>query len=210
MRDIALSLSVASNYGQRLSRIQLQKFIYLIDVVSPLFYILPPQLAHQTYKHGPYDVSIQNAVDVLAFRGLVKINGVQKHTNGTISAEYTLNSFGQSWVDRLVSEQIFVPKWEAAQAVGLKINKLGWYRLVDLVYAEPTFIATRPKGYGQELHSNDGLSSSAAFLMAMMDRALRYGHDKDEVDGALIVELFFRYLDQYDRVQRTMQFSVEE
>src|ERR1039457_7706235 len=66
--DVILSLAAASQYGQRLNKIRLQKFIYLADAVSSLFALLPPEESHTTYMHGPYDAAIQRAADTLAFR----------------------------------------------------------------------------------------------------------------------------------------------
>jgi hypothetical protein len=200
MRDVTMALSVAGKYSQQLSRIQLQKFIYLADTISPLYYILPPQKAHLTYKHGPYDTAIQNAVDALAFRGIVKILDVNIGPNQKVTTQYALTDAGISWNDRLAES--FNIRWKATTAVGERVNLFGWYRLVNLVYAEPTFVSTRPKGFGQELHPEDGLANSAALIMGLIDYALRQGYKKERINDDLIVDLYFRYLDEYDRIRR--------
>lgn len=203
MRDVGMALEVADMHGQLLNRIQLQKFIYLVDVIDPLYGILPPRVAHLTYKHGPYDSAIQNAVDALAFRGLASIRDIRLSLEGTVSAEYEMSVAGRSWLGKLIGETAITARWSAALAVGEKIDALGWNRLVDLVYAEPTFVSARPHGYGQRLIPNDGLGNTASFLMALMNYALEHGFGDKPPNQTLIVELFFRYLDEYDRTQTT-------
>src|SRR4051812_8205442 len=90
MSDVGMAMSAASKYGQDLNRIRLQKFIYLLDVVGYIYHLLPPRVAHKTYKHGPWDVAIQNAVDALVFRGFAEASKVQRDPNGKIHATYKL------------------------------------------------------------------------------------------------------------------------
>lgn len=200
MRDVGMSLKVASNFGQLLTRTQLQKFVYLLDVVSLLYDLLPPPEAHLTYKYGPYDAAIQNAVDSLAFRGFVAVHDVRRSLEGSVSARYQLMPEGNSWTEQISEMTEFVSRWEAASAVGRQIDDLGWGRLIDLVYAEPTFVSTRHRGYGQPLPVNNGLNNSAAFFMALIKRVLGHGFEKMPIDRELIVDLFFRYLDEYDYI----------
>jgi len=201
MRDVGLSLKVASNFSQWLTRTQLQKFIYLLDVVSLLYDLLPPSEAHLTYKYGPYDAAIQNAVDSLAFRDFVTVRDVHQSPEGDISARYQLTPEGNSWIEEISETIVFVSQWEAACAVGRQIDSLGWDRLIDLVYAEPTFVSTRHRGYGQTLPMNNGVDNSAAFFLAAIKRVLGHGFGKMSINRELIVDLFFRYLDEYDHTQ---------
>ena len=76
MADVAFALAAAHDHRERLGKLRLQKFIYLADAVSLLYSFLPPQENHTTYMYGPYDAAIQRAVDSLAFRGFVAIQGI--------------------------------------------------------------------------------------------------------------------------------------
>jgi len=208
MRDVALALGAAEFYNQSLNRIRLQKFIYLLDVVGYLYEILPPREAHTTYKNGPYDYAIQNAVDSLAFRELAKVFSVKRSPDGKIHAEYGLTPAGKSWLKILTEEGGFGTRWEAALEVAKKVNVRGWSRLVELVYAEPTFASARPRGYGQQLALFNGLENSAAFLMQTINRGISQGFEQALPDRELVVELFFRYLDNYAHSQQ-LQLSVD-
>ena len=199
MYDVVVALAAAKKHKQLLNRIRLQKFIYLLDVVSFLYEYLPPKRGHLTYKNGPYDQAIQNAVDSLAFRGFVSVYNVEYAPDGKKYAEYSINNVGKSWLERLNRIEGLKVRWEAALDIGQKVNTIGWHRLVPLVYAEPTFVRKRSQGYGQQLEPNNGLENSAAFLIEMINRGLSFGFEKKQADRELIIELFFRYLDSYDR-----------
>ena len=200
MNDVGITLSAAAAFEQKLNRVQLQKFIYLADVVGYLFEILPPPRAHVTYKRGPFDVGIQNAVDALVFRGLVEVSSVKKESNGNIHAIYGLTSAGGKWIDSTRDTQAFSQRWDAASEVAAQLEIYGWSRLVALVYAEPTFISSKAEGFGQKLALNNGLKNSAANLFALLDIGLRSGFPESTQNRELMVQMLFRYLDRYSRL----------
>ena len=200
MRDVVLTLGVAEEYGQNLSRTQLQKFIYLLDVIGYLYEILSPIDGHKTYMHGPYDKEIQNAVDSLAFRGFVEVYSV-KYDSYSKQSSYKLSEAGKQWLKKIIREGGMSLRWEAARLIGNKVNRFGWGSLVQLVYAEPTFVSARPKGYGQKIEPYNGLENSAAFLFQILEHGLNRGSNNKRPKRELMVELFFRYLDTYNNLK---------
>lgn len=202
MCDVIFSLGVADIYGLTLNRIRLQKFIYLLDVVGYLYEILPPLDAHRTYRRGPYDSAIQNAVDSLAFRGLTKVlNVTRSKDDKAIHAEYSLSDAGKLWLKKLRDDAGLKTRWEAALEVAHKVNARGWDKIVAMVYAEPTYFAMRPRGYGQRLQPDNGLENSAAFIMRILDYGLSHGFKGKKPSKELMIEMFFRYLDNYSQMQ---------
>jgi hypothetical protein len=199
MCDVGLALYGANLHKRSLNRIQLQKFIYLLDVVGYLYDIFPPLEGHKTYKNGPYDLAIQNAVDTMAFRELVKVNSLSL-SNGNITSDYELTDAGLSWVRKLLSDKGIAIRQEVAREVTAKVNSLGWYRLVDLVYAEPTFATARPHGYGRLLTPNNGLENTAALLIQTLRYSLYLGDINVQPDRNLLIDLFFRYLDSCSKL----------
>ena len=193
MRDVGLALSAASRFDQRLSRIRLQKFIYLLDVMIYLVELLPPSERHVTYKHGPFDAAIQNAVDCLAFRGFVRISDVHRENDGTTQAKYALTGAGKVWVEKLLSDSQFQIRAQVSASIAEEVDSIGWDRLVALVYAEPTFVTARALGYGTKLNPYDPLSNSAALVLRTMRRGLRFGFEKTP-EPQLLFRIFFRYL----------------
>lgn len=199
MNTVGITLSAAARWGHKMNRLQLQKFIYLSDVVGYVFEILPPTRAHITYKRGPFDVAIQNAVDALVFRGFVEASGVQKDGSGNIRAVYGLTAAGMKWIDDTRESNKFVEHWRAALEVANQLETFGWGRLVSFVYAEPTYIAAKTRGFGQSLKLNDGLKNSAAGLLGLLDTGLRSGFPESTQNRDLMIQLLFRYLDRFSQ-----------
>jgi hypothetical protein len=191
MCDVVLSLKAADKHGEHLNKIRLQKFIYLADCVRLLYALLPPRDNHVTYKHGPYDSTIQHAVDALAFRGLVHIVTIRARDGG-IAAEYALTRAGFGWALQL--EEAFSRRWEVIVDVAQRVNGVGWPRLTALAYAEPTFLLARAKGYGQELALTDSLSNSSAFIIATIENVLNLTARQKRSEIELVLDLFFSYL----------------
>ncbi len=201
MIDVAISLATASSYHEKFNRIRLQKFIYLLDIVGYMYEVLPPAANHISYNNGPYDAAIQNAVDSLAFRGLVKISDVENLPSGKISCQYSLTEAGKKWAETLAEKKELSLRFDAANVVGKKVNKLGWWRLKDLVYAEPTYIRKRYSGFGQQIDITDGTQATAALLLGIFNAALEERSSDYVLNRELATELFFRYLDNFDSAQ---------
>ncbi len=198
MGDVALALSEAEKAYVQPTRIQLQKFVYLTDVLSQLVGTMKLLEGHKIYFNGPYDAAIQNAVDSLAFRGLVRIAGVWKTPSGSTGTKYALAAPGRRLVSRLDETPEFQRKVRVAKLVGIEMRKLGWSRIVDLVYAEPTFVAFRASGWGEQLAAENGLTISAAFVLAVMRRVAGIVHPGEKVSPEWFAERFFAYLNDYD------------
>src|SRR6266404_7409007 len=200
MRDVGFALTAAAEFDQLLSRIRLQKLVYLLDVLVYLVELLPPSERHLTYKHGPFDAAIQNAVDCLAFRGLVRISELYREPNGQIHSNYCLTKAGARWVERLTGDQEFRIRARVAESIAREINSIGWDQLIPLVYAEPTFVTARTLGYGTRLNPHDPLRNSAALVLKTMTHGLRVGFENTVANPELLFRLFFRYLKEFSRL----------
>lgn len=199
MGDVVLALNEAAEARVRPTKIQLQKFVYLADVLGQVVGSLKPREAHKTYRNGPYDAAIQNAVDALAFRGLVTVAGVWRTPSGHLATSYQLAAPGREFVQRISQHPAFFRKARMAGLVGAELRAYGWNRIVSLVYAEPTFVATRPTGWGSRLAAEDGLQVSTAFVVAVMRRAAETLDPEHPARAEWITGRFFAYLDDYGR-----------
>src|ERR1041384_758929 len=203
MSDVLFALCEAEKAKVRPTKIQLQKFIYLTDVLGQVVGLMKLREGHKTYRNGPYDPSIQNAVDALAFRGLVQVAGLWRTPSGHLAASYVLAAPGRILLDRLRGAKELARKVHVAGLVGAELSELGWDRIVDLVYAEPTFVATRSYGWGADLVVEDGLSVSAAFVLAVMRRVATMLQSERAASPEWVGERFFAYLNDYDHHYRT-------
>lgn len=199
MGDVVLALGEAAQAKVRPTKIQLQKFVYLTDVLGQVVGALKPQEAHKTYRNGPYDAAIQNAVDALAFRGLVKVAGVWRTPSGHLATSYMLAAPGRQFAQKISQHPTFARKTQIASLVGAELRTYGWNRIVSLVYAEPTFVSTRPTGWGSRLAAEDGLKVSTAFIVAVMRRAAGTLDAEHPASPEWITGRFFAYLNDYSR-----------
>jgi hypothetical protein len=207
MRDVALVLLAVKQYDLPLNRIGIQKLIYLLDSSAIIFEILPPAEGHETYKHGPYDRYIQNAVDCLCFRGLVQI--VRSVPNGnTLSTGYRLTPAGDLWANQIIAEITQKARWELVGALTQELTDADqWAHLRELVYAEPTFMSAKPFGWGQKLNVGDAAGRSTAGLMQLAETALRSVVERPPT-RELLVSLFVKYLVRNAFLERSHTQSI--
>lgn len=199
MRDVQLSLFGAARYNQTLGRIQLQKLVYLTDSISTLYDLLPPQVAHETYFHGPWDNAVQNAVDCLVFRGLAIAEPARHSADGKKICRYLISESGQHWAQKLIESSFCQQRWSATSAVCEQVNKLGWRRLRSLAYAEPTYASVQHYGYGQELRPYEFLGVSTGALLEIIKMALSPAWAVARPTVAALTEVYFMFLDRFDR-----------
>lgn len=195
MRDVLLCLRAATEHQATLNRIRLQKYIYLADALSVVYATLPPVDGHITYKNGPYDRAIQNAVDSLAFRGFVHIatGGV----DGGPSTTYSLSPSGDTLAAQLSDTPDLATRWITISDIGRQLDVHGWHRLRELAYAEPTFVQTRPSGLGLRLYPAAVEDSNANAVLRFIRHSLTHGYANSQPTRELLLQLFFRFLNQY-------------
>jgi uncharacterized protein YwgA len=97
----ALSASKKTSVGH-LSRLTLQKVLYLSGALSSLKDVLLEYLKFNAEKLGPYERSIQNTVDHLVGLGLVDVAYFQETSKGGALTNYIITDTGQEVVDRLI------------------------------------------------------------------------------------------------------------
>jgi len=204
MRDVTFALFAAHQHSaSSMNRIGLQKFIYLMDAVAILYDTFPPRDGHVTYHHGPYDPAIQNAIDVLAFRGIAHVVSLREQS-GQLSTAYTLTDAGSNWAKQLSSYPALQRRWMIASDVATHAARYGWQRLRALVYAEPTYATVRSGGLGKELALASQTTPSTVTLLSYFRAALSARADRKPPARALLLDLLFRYLDAFaKRAART-------
>tara|TARA_Y100000815_G_C13339710_1_gene499385 strand:+ start:224 stop:934 length:711 start_codon:yes stop_codon:yes gene_type:complete len=146
-----------NNYG--LSKIAIQKIIYLANLYSPLKEIILSTIRFMSYKRGPYSPDIQNSLDQLMSNGYVNISDYQSFSNNASNAEYKISEAGVSVVNNLIClDKEEEKKWWYSvifrlsriysEQITLK-NQNGEYsgfdKIVNLVYKDSTFLQYKKK-----------------------------------------------------------------
>jgi hypothetical protein len=200
---VIAALQAARSSNRYLAKIELQKFIYLNDIVGYLYDVLPPKQHHVTYRFGPYDNVIQNTIDSLSFRGFVVPMAVERlPQGGGTRARYKLSGAGLKLASSLEGKKAFRRKFSTARWVAIKLSELGWRRLVDLVYAEPTYVAAKSSGFGKTIDVANGLQNSAAAIINLLERSIKEGLTDIHLDREFVADLFFDYLDYMEKGNR--------
>jgi len=188
--DVIIALSVAQEYEQVIGRIQLQKFIYLSDTIAATWSVLAPKNGHETYKHGPYDDSINNAVDALAFRGFVTITNMRMEER-RVDAQYEINRFGIKIFEELAAESHFQNKVYLYRQIGMHVNSVGWKKLKELVYAEPTYVQSKATGYGYKFDYLSLFTNESLRILYQLENLVKSGH---QISRENMVSLFFKLI----------------
>lgn len=166
-----------------LNRIQLQKILYLCEMLAPFRDVVMAHLEYRFHYKGPYARDLQNSVDHLLTRGLAELvsyslttgsSDVPTSDDQVEVASYRLTSEGQHVIESLVA----ISSNEEARELVFIICELtdlyGLGNVVNLVYQEPTFHELRVKELrGHALSSQDGNLSIE--LLQFLDR---FGHSR--------------------------------
>ena len=188
--DVIMALKVAKDYHQTLGRIQLQKYIYLSDTISIVWDVLAPKEGHETYKHGPFDEAINNAVDILSFRGVVDVKSINIEEN-KVDALYELNQIGLKLFEEMTSEANFKNKIDLYHHIGDNVNRIGWKKLINLVYKEPTYVQSRAEGYGYKFNYMSLFDNQTIRILYQFEEMIPNGQ---KITRKNMVSLFFKLL----------------
>jgi hypothetical protein len=194
MRDALFGLRLAQPVRASLNKTELQKSVYLVDAVSLIYSASRSSAPHVTYNHGPYDKFLQRALDVLLFRGLLAPSGVRLSSDSSC-VYYSLTSDGEYLCDVLSNEPLFTSRWKASWKVVERLNAGRWNNVVDLVYAEPSFVGMKRRGRGLPIDSSDSFLPTASRLFFLFRQSLEGFNNPSE---ELLVDMFFDYLERYN------------
>lgn len=192
-----------------LSKIGVQKCLYLSEILSPLKEIILSFLNFIYLHKGPYSKDIQNILD-----NLVALNAIEvvsfTTTNGNSYADYKITEAGKSLVENLVSYPVEKEKLVWIRTVmkivdaykgcyGLDDRYKGVDRIIDLVYQEPTFKELRQRQAKREsipFGAENKLTVELINLLKTIEQELPEKFDKNKyrLNLETILLSFFEYL----------------
>jgi uncharacterized protein YwgA len=149
--EVLYALQASRKFGQgAVSRVALQKLIYLSVVLSPIKEIIISFLRFQYNYRGPFNPDIQNIVDHLMGLGFVRITNSDFSNEKSILIDYAITEKGEKTVERLIAfDRESEKHWWITSICRLAINYAsekydsswsGLNRIVDIVYQDPTFL----------------------------------------------------------------------
>jgi uncharacterized protein YwgA len=186
----ALSASKKTSVGH-LSRLTLQKVLYLAGALSPLKDVLLEYLKFNAEKLGPYERNIQNTVDHLVGLGLVDVAYFEETTKGGALTNYIITDTGQEVVDRLIQ---YSNEEEKAWWISLVTSMIYSYLVANglngtvdekvrtIVYQDPTYEPYRKKNLFRRLID---LSDKKGLTYQLVEFLKEYAKQTDMLSSEL-------------------------
>lgn len=203
--------SVRQAENTSVSKISLQKLLYLSSALAPIKDIILSILKFQRIQRGPYSKEIQNIVDHLVAYGLVEISEFKilhsknsiafyKITEGGITAVKNLGKYSKEnekiwWIDSITKLSLTYSKLDFAEGD----NEFdGLDKIVRIVYQDLTFKDVKlNKGFRAliDFESQDGPTKLLIdFVKNYVDQNSKYFNiNNPRYEAELILTSFFDY-----------------
>lgn len=202
-KDVLFALASAAKFEIVLTRIQLQKLIYLGDVFSAVWREVSRPADFFPYERGPWDRQIQNAVDALAFRGFVRVEARFLRLN-QVRSSYSLSALGCEIVENLRDESVLCEEIQLYDEIASEVARRGWEEIVQIVYSEPTYLAALESCSGSRLYTN------RPEINQTMQLASRFKANWSESGHTLTPKIFVQIMFLvFDEIMASKSFLVE-
>lgn len=192
-----------------ISKIGVQKCLYLSEILSPLKEIILSFLNFIYLYKGPYSKDIQNILDNLVALTAIEVVSFTT-TNGNSYADYKVTEAGITLVENLALYPVEKEKLDWIRTVtkvidvykgsyGLSTQYEGVDKIIDLVYQEPSFKNLKRRGAKREaipIEDRNNLTMSLINFLKKADQRLPPGYEKGryKLDLETVLLLFFEYL----------------
>lgn len=143
-----------------LTRIEMQKIIYLINILAPLKSLILDYFEFKVWHNGPYSKDIQNTLNNLVALNLVEMPDYKiKNNNNKISemSKYTISPLGENIVSQLILYDAKQEEYQWILSIVRLVNLYGINNIVEIVYQEPTFkyLKNKNDGFGSTIYINE-------------------------------------------------------
>jgi len=192
-----------------ISKIGVQKCLYLSEILSPIKEIILAFLNFIYLHKGPYSKDVQNILDNLAALNAIEVTSFTT-TNGNSYADYKITESGRTLVENLTLYPLEKDKLSWIQAVmkvvdaykgcyGLNEQYQGVDRIIDLVYQEPTFKEIKQRQAKREIipfGKENKLTTELINFLKTIEQGLpdKFDRSKYKLNMETILLSFFEYL----------------
>lgn len=208
--EVLYALSAVDRYASTpVSKIGLQKILYLATSFAPIKDIILSVLRYTRWKKGPYSYMVQNTVDQLVAYGLANVSDFQMLNQRSALASYRITQGGQFAVKRL---RTYAQEDEKAWWIDC-VTKLvviyskedllsgddtydGIDKIVRLVYMDKSFRKVN-EYYGASIDlQNEGGDTHQliSFVKEFLSSDEKFKHIEEKVLAELILLAFFEQL----------------
>lgn len=201
--------AIYENRGKSVSKIALQKILYLSGALAPIKEIILSIIRFQRIQRGPYSKDIQNIVDHLVAYGLVEITEFKVIKDKNAIAVYKISEGGQNAVSKLREYSIEEEKYWWISCI-CKLSLMyaefdsaenddefeGLDKIVRIVYQDYTFKETKENSYFRALIDFDDPDQPTAktiqFVKGYIDENRNmFSFTNERFEAELILTAFF-------------------
>ena len=203
--------SIHVNKGKSVSKIALQKLLYLSAALAPVKEIILSIIRFQRIQRGPYSKNIQNIVDHLVAYGLVDIKDFEIIKDKNAITFYEIAEGGINAVEKLLKYSVEEEKYwwiSCISKLSLMYSELdsaenddefsGLDKIVRLVYQDYTFKQTKENSFFRALIDfNDKNKPTAQTIEFVKNYIAKnkemFSFKNERFEAELILTAFFNH-----------------
>ncbi|WP_312334721.1 hypothetical protein [Sphingobacterium sp.] len=201
--------SIHVNEGKSVSKIALQKLLYLSAALAPVKEIVLSIIRFQRIQRGPYSKNIQNIVDHLVAYGLVQIAEFKVIKDKNAIALYEIAEGGINAVNKLLRYSVEEEKYwwiSCISRLSLMYSELdfaekddefdGLDKIVRIVYQDYTFKETKDNSYFRASIDFNDVDKPTANTIKFVKNYIKnnselFSFDNERYEAELILAAFF-------------------
>lgn len=203
--------SIRMNKGKPVSKIALQKLLYLSAALAPVKEIILSIIRFQRIQRGPYSKDIQNIVDHLVAYGLVEIKDFEIIKDKNAIALYEIAEGGINAVERLLQYSAEEEKYwwiSCISKLSLMYSELdsaendnefkGLDKIVRIVYQDYTFKQTKENSYFRAVIDFNDIDKPTAQTIKFVKNYIEenremFSFKNERFEAELILAAFFNH-----------------
>ncbi|OPC29192.1 hypothetical protein [Elizabethkingia miricola] len=201
--------SIHVNKGKAVSKIALQKLLYLSAALAPIKEIILSIIRFQRIQRGPYSKDIQNIVDHLVAYELVNITEFKVIKDKNAIAVYEIAEGGINAVDKLLKYSVEEEKYwwiSCISRLSLMYSEFdsaenddefeGLDKIVRIVYQDYTFKQTKDNSYFRALIDFNDVDKPTAYTIKFVKDYIEsnrelFSFTNERYEAELILAAFF-------------------
>lgn len=174
------------------SKIQMQKGVYLIQILSPLYNLAEEYVKYFSYNYGPFSAQLQGTIHHLCSIGLVDLLYYEPGHNG--KAKYRISEKGKLALRKLELLPKFEKMMDLSRIISNMIDIYGLDNLVAIVYEEPTFKKLKTEGHFSRIIKLQGEMNLSAKIVEEFNIISQQMFKREQITVESLIVAYFDYL----------------
>jgi uncharacterized protein YwgA len=174
------------------TKIQMQKGVYLIQILSPLYDLAEEYVKFFSYNYGPFSAQLQGTIHHLCSIGLIDLLYYEPGNNG--KAQYCISQKGKEAFYKLEALPRFRRMDDLTRIISNMIDIYGLDNLINIVYQEPTFKKMKNAGHFGRLIKLQGENNLTKKIIDEFESISHKMFRREHVTIESLLVAYFDYL----------------